>query len=169
MADQNLIWYWTGLNSIILTYNAWLKPDQLPNRLKLKLFNISCQIKTRSNIELAQTQSVWPITTDQNQIWYQPVSSSRLKFLGIIGEVLWCSYVFTVTYLLLLFFSDLFFCNCKGCTAENCSEEASRFRKRNVKPINKLIGSTKWLWITIPMNATRQLFSLKTLNCYDIG
>ena len=83
--------------------------------------------------------------------------------------VLWCSNVFTVTYLLLLFFSHLSFCNCKGSTAENCSEEASRFRKRNVKPINKLIGSTKSLWISIPMNATRPLFSLKTLNWYDIG
>ena len=73
------------------------------------------------------------------------------------------------TYLLLLFFFHLSFCNCKGSTAENCSEEASRFGKRNVKPINKLIGSTKSLWITIPMNATRPLFSLKTLNCYNIG
>ena len=61
----------------------------------------------------------------------------------------------SVTYLLLLFFSHLSFCNCKGSTAENCSEEASRFGKENVKPINKLIGSTKSLWITIPMNATR--------------
>ena len=42
-------------------------------------------------------------------------------------------------------FSRLSFCNCKGSTAENCSEEAFRFGKRNVKPINKLIGSTKWL------------------------
>ena len=53
------------------------------------------------------------------------------------------SYVFTVTYLLQLFFSHLSVCNCKGSTAENCSEEASRFGKRNVKPINKLIGTTK--------------------------
>ena len=67
-----------------------------------------------------------------------------------------------------IFFSHLSFCNCKGSTAENCSEEASRFGKRNVKPINKLIGSSKWLWTTIPMNATRPVFSLKTLNCYDI-
>ena len=66
-------------------------------------------------------------------------------------------------------FFHLSFCNCKGSTAENCFEEASRFGKRNVKPINKLIGSTKWLWITIPMNTTHPLFSLKTLNCYDIG
>ena len=90
-------------------------------------------------------------------------------FLGIIVQVLRCLYVFTVTYLLLLFFSHLSFCNCKGSTAENCSEEASRLGKRNVKPINELIGSTKSLSITIPMNATRPLFSLKTLNCYDIG
>ena len=62
-------------------------------------------------------------------------------FLGIIVQVLWCSYVFTVTYFLLLFFSHLSFCNSQGSTAENCSEEASRFGKRNVKPINKLIGS----------------------------
>ena len=40
-------------------------------------------------------------------------------------------------------FSDLSFCNCQGSTAENCSEEASRFGKRNVKLINKLIGSTQ--------------------------
>ena len=67
-------------------------------------------------------------------------------------------------------FSHLSFCNCKGSTAENCSEEASQFGKRNVvKTINKLIGSTKWLSITISMNATRPLFLLKTLNCYDIG
>ena len=44
-----------------------------------------------------------------------------------------------------LFFSHLSFCNCKGSTAENCSEEASRFEKRKVEPINKLIGSTKSL------------------------
>ena len=35
--------------------------------------------------------------------------------------------------------------NCKGSTAENCSEEASRFGKQNIKPKNKLIGSSKWL------------------------
>ena len=52
---------------------------------------------------------------------------------------------FSVTYILLLFFSRLSLCNCKGSTAENCSEEASRIGKRNVKPINELIGSTKWL------------------------
>ena len=57
-----------------------------------------------------------------------------LMFLGIIVQVLWCSYVFTVTYLLLLFFSHLSFCSCKGSTA-SCSEEASRFGKRNVKPV----------------------------------
>ena len=90
-------------------------------------------------------------------------------FLGIIVQVLWCSYVFTVAYLLLLFFSHLSFCNCKGSTAENCSEEASRLGKQNVKPINKLIGSTKSLWPTIPMNAARPLFLLKTPNSYDIG
>ena len=67
-----------------------------------------------------------------------------------------------------IFFSDLSFCSCKGSTA-SCSEEASRFGKRNVKPINKLIGSTQWLQITVPMNTTRPLFSLKTLNGYDIG
>ena len=54
-------------------------------------------------------------------------------------------------FLLLLYsaviFSHLSFCNYKGSTAENCSEVVSRFGKRNVKvkPINKLIGSTKWL------------------------
>ena len=90
-------------------------------------------------------------------------------FLGVIVQVLWCSYVFTVTYLLLLFFSDLSFCHCKRSSAENCSEEASPIGKRNVKPMNKLIGSTKSLWKTIPMNATRPLFSLKTLNRYNIG
>ena len=37
-----------------------------------------------------------------------------LMFWGIIVQVWWCSYVFTVTYLLLLFFTHLFFCNCKG-------------------------------------------------------
>ena len=42
-------------------------------------------------------------------------------------------------------FSHLSFCNCKGSPAENYFEEASRFGKRNVKPLNKLIGSTKWL------------------------
>ena len=42
-------------------------------------------------------------------------------------------------------FSHLSFCNCKGNTAENCSDEAYRFGKRNVKPINTLIGRTKWL------------------------
>ena len=63
-------------------------------------------------------------------------------FLGMIVQVLSCSYVFTVSYLLLLFFSHLSFCNCKGSTA-SCSEEASRFGRRNVKPINKLIGSTR--------------------------
>ena len=67
------------------------------------------------------------------------------------------------------FFSDLSFCNCRSSTAENCSEEASRFWKWNVKPIKKVIGSTKWLWITIPMTATRPFFSLKTLNCYDLA
>ena len=36
----------------------------------------------------------------------------------------------TVTYLLLLFFSHLSFCNCKRSTAKNCSEEAFRFGKR---------------------------------------
>ena len=35
------------------------------------------------------------------------------------------------------------FVTAKAATA-SCSEEASRFRRRNVKPINKLIGSTKW-------------------------
>ena len=76
-------------------------------------------------------------------------------------QVLWCLYVFTVTYLLLLIFSHLSFCSCKSSTAENCSEEASWFGKRKVKPINKLIGSTKRLWITIPMNATRRYFHWK--------
>ena len=42
-------------------------------------------------------------------------------------------------------FSHLSFCNSQGSTAENCSKEASPFGKRNVKPLNKLIGSTKWL------------------------
>ena len=65
-------------------------------------------------------------------------------FLGIIVQVLQCSYVFTITNLMLLLFSHLSFCNCKGSTAENCSEKASQFGKRNVKPINKLIDSTKW-------------------------
>ena len=55
-----------------------------------------------------------------------------------------CFYCYLL-YILLLFFSQLSLCNCKGSTAENCSEEASRFGKRNVKPINELIGSTKWL------------------------
>ena len=90
-------------------------------------------------------------------------------FSGIIGQVLWCLYVFTVTYILLLFFSHSSFCNCKGSTAEDCFEEASLFGKQNVKPINKVIGSSKWLWITVPMNATRPLFLLKTLTCNDIG
>ena len=67
------------------------------------------------------------------------------------------------------FFSHLSFCKCKGSTAENCSEEASRFGKRNVKPINKLIGSTKWLWITTPMNETHPLFSLKTLTVMTLA
>ena len=42
-------------------------------------------------------------------------------------------------------FSHVFLCNCKGSTAKNCSEEAFRFGRRNVKSINKLIGSAKWL------------------------
>ena len=42
-------------------------------------------------------------------------------------------------------FSHLFLCHCKGNTAKNCSEEAFRFGRRNVKSISKLIGSTKWL------------------------
>ena len=60
------------------------------------------------------------------------------------------------------------FVTAKAATA-SCSEEAFRFRRRNVKPINILIVSTKWFWITIPINATRLPFSLKTRNCYDIG
>ena len=69
-------------------------------------------------------------------------------FLGIIVQVqivmLVCFYCYLYSAVI---FSHLSFCNCKGSTAENCYEEASRFGKRNVKvkPINKLIGSTKWL------------------------
>ena len=42
-------------------------------------------------------------------------------------------------------FSHLFLCNCKSSTAKNCSEKAFRFGRQNVKSVNKLIGSTKWL------------------------
>ena len=92
-------------------------------------------------------------------------------FLDIIVQVLRCSYVFTVTYPLLLFFSHVLylFVTAKAALPKIFLKEASWFGKRNIKPINKLIGSTKSLSITIPMNATRPLFSLKTLNCYDIG
>ena len=53
------------------------------------------------------------------------------------------------TFLLLPIFCCYFlliylFVTTKAATA-SCSEEASRFGRRNVKPINKLIGSTKWL------------------------
>ena len=39
-----------------------------------------------------------------------------------------------------VFFSRLSFCNFKESTAENCSEEASRFERQNVKSIKKFIG-----------------------------
>ena len=43
-----------------------------------------------------------------------------VMFVGIIVKVSLCSYVFTISYLLLLFFSHLSFCYCKGYTAEKC-------------------------------------------------
>ena len=70
MPDQNRIWYWTGSNSIVLACNARSKCDLIPNWLKLNQLDLECQMKTRSDIKLAQTQSLWLIMPDQNLINY---------------------------------------------------------------------------------------------------
>ena len=55
-------------------------------------------------------------------------------FLVII-QVLWCSYVFTVTYLLLLFFFHLSLCYCKGSIARQSLVFAARQIANNLLPI----------------------------------
>ena len=58
-------------------------------------------------------------------------------FLGIIEQVLWYSYVFTVIYLLQLFFSHLSVCNCKGSTAEKKFSFTAWQMLNNLLPIAK--------------------------------
>ena len=74
--DQNQIRYRTGSKSIVLTYYVGSKPDQKLNWLNLEFFNVQCQIKMRSGIELSQTKSFCPLTPDQNLILYQTGSNS---------------------------------------------------------------------------------------------
>ena len=76
LPDRNQIWNWTGLNSIVLTNNARSQSDQIPNWLKLNHLDLQCQIKARSDIDLALTQLFCPITPDQNQIRYRTGSKS---------------------------------------------------------------------------------------------
>ena len=76
MPDQNQIRHRTGSKSIVLTYYAGSKLDQKLNWLKLEFFNVHCQIKATSGIELAQAKSFCPITPDQNLILYQTGSNS---------------------------------------------------------------------------------------------
>ena len=71
-----------------------------------------------------------------------------LMFWGIIVQVSQYIVMFVCFYCYLssavIFLLIYLFVTAKAATA-SCSEEASRFGKRNVKPINKLIGRTKWL------------------------
>ena len=61
-------------------------PDQLPNWLKLKLFNVWCHIKTRSDTELAQTQSFCPVTPDQTRSDTE-MTQTKLFRLTILDQI----------------------------------------------------------------------------------
>ena len=69
-------------------------------------------------------------------------------FLGIIVQLLWCLYVFTVTYLLLLFFLIYLFVTAKAALPKIALKKLPGLGSETSKSINKLIGSTKWLWKT---------------------
>ena len=64
-------------------------------------------------------------------------------FLGIIVQVLWCSYVFTVTNLLQLVFSHLSFCNSKSSTAK----KSLVFAARQIQIANILSPIAKKLYL----------------------
>ena len=53
----------------------------------------------------------------------------------------------------------LLFVTAKAALPKIVLKKLSGLGSETSKSINKLIGSTKWLWITIPMNATHSLFS----------
>ena len=58
-------------------------------------------------------------------------------FLGIIVQVLWCLYVFTVTYLLLLFFLIYLFVTAKAALWKKSLVHAARQIANNLSQIAK--------------------------------
>ena len=62
-------------------------------------------------------------------------------FLSIIVQLLWCSYVFTVTYLLLLFFLIYLFVTAKAALPKIVLKKLPGLGSETSKSINKLIGT----------------------------